>query len=77
MAEALRATGRWPVLLALVHGAVRDAVREGGDPAAELTEVLAALKTEGVTALDATSAGERSAAVAATIEVSLAPVDPG
>ena len=57
MAEALRATGRWPVLLALVHGAVRDAVAEGGDPAAELAEVLAALRIEGVTALDATSAG--------------------
>ena len=38
-AAAVRATGRWPVLLALVHGAVRDAVTEGGDPAAELTEV--------------------------------------
>ena len=76
VAEALRATGRWPVLLALVHGAVRDAVKEGGDPAAELTDVLAALKTEGVTALDATSAGERSAAVAATIGVSLARLTP-
>ena len=74
--EALRATGRWPVLLSLVHGAVRDAVKEGGDPAAELTDVLAALTTEGVTALDATIAGERSAAVAATIGVSLARLTP-
>ena len=76
VAEALRATGRWPVLLALVHGAVRDAVTEGGDPAAELTDVLAALKSEGVTALDATSVGERSAAVAATIGVGLARLTP-
>ena len=76
VAEALRATGRWPVLLALVHGAVRDAVKEGGDPSAELTEVLAALKTEGVTALDAASPSERSAAVAATIGVSLARLTP-
>ena len=76
VAEALRATGRWPVLLSLVHGAVRDAVTEGGDPATELTDVLAALKTEGVTALDATSTGERNAAVAATIGVSLARLTP-
>ena len=76
MAEALRATGRWPVLLSLVHGAVRDAVREGGDPAAELADVLAALRDEGITALDATNPGERSAAVAATIEVSLRRLTP-
>jgi hypothetical protein len=76
VAEALRVTGRWPVLLALVHGAVRDAVDDGGDPAAELAEVLAALKSEGITALDATSASERSAAVAATVEVSLRRLTP-
>ena len=76
VAEAVRATGRWPVLLALVHGAVRDAVGEGGDPAGELTDVLAALKREGITALDATNPGERSAAVAATIEVSLRRLTP-
>ena len=29
VADALQVTGRWPVLLSLVHGAVRDAVREG------------------------------------------------
>ena len=76
VAEALRVTGRWPVLLALVHGAVRDAVREGGDPADEFAEVLTALRDEGITALDATDAARRSAAVAATIEVSLSPADP-
>ena len=70
------ATGRWPVLLSLVHGAVRDAVREGADPAGELREVLAALAGEGITALDAGNPGERSAAVAATIEVSLRRLTP-
>jgi hypothetical protein len=70
VADALRATGRWPVLLALVHGAVGDGVREGGDPAGELAEVLAALAVEGITALDAAHPDERGMAVAATIEVS-------
>jgi hypothetical protein len=69
--DALQVTGRWPVLLALVRGAVQDASRDGGDPGAELREVLVALAGEGVTALDAHSPDERSAAVAATIEVSL------
>jgi WD40 repeat protein len=72
VAKGLRVSGRWPVLVSLIHGAVRDGVREGGDPAAALAEVVAALRVEGVTALDAGHPGERSAAVAATIEVSLA-----
>ena len=76
LAEGLRVTGRWPLLLSLVHGAVRDAVADGGDPAAEFAEILEALKYEGITALDATDPGERSAAVAATIEVSLRRLTP-
>ena len=71
VADALRMTGRWPVLLALVHGALSDAVREGGDPVDELSDVIAALGDEGITALDTTNPDGRSAAVAATIEVSL------
>ena len=74
--KGLRATGRWPVLLALVHGAVRDASEEGGDPTAELSEVLAALRIDGITALDVQDPGERSKAVAATIEVSLRRLTP-
>ena len=75
-ADALEAAGRWPVLLALVHGAVRDAAGDGGDPATELADVLAALRIEGITALDATEPDERSAAVAATIGVSLRRLTP-
>ena len=74
--EALRATGRWPVLVSLVHGAVRDAVQEGGDPVAELRDVVTALRVEGVTALDARNVTERAEAVAATIEVSLRRLTP-
>jgi WD40 repeat protein len=74
--KAVRATGRWPVLLSLVHGAVRDACQDGGDPAAELAEVLAALRIDGITALDVHDPEERGKAVAATIEVSLRRLTP-
>jgi WD40 repeat protein len=76
VARGLRATGRWPVLLSLVHGAVGDASKNGGDPAAELAEVLAALRIDGITALDVHDPGERGKAVAATIEVSLRRLTP-
>jgi WD40 repeat protein len=74
--DGLDATGRWPVLLSLVHGAVRDAVRNGADPAGELEEVLAGLRAEGITALDPTNPSDRGRAVAATIEVSLLRLTP-
>ncbi|MGE3413799.1 MAG: NB-ARC domain-containing protein [Dehalococcoidia bacterium] len=74
--DALRAAGRWPVLLSLVHGAVRDAVHDGGNPATELAEVLAALRNEGITALDAADSSERSRAVASTMEVGLRRLTP-
>ena len=67
----LRATGRWPVLLSLVHGAVRDAVRNGGNAALELSDVVKALRTEGITRLDVGNPRERGQAVTATIEVGL------
>jgi hypothetical protein len=76
VAEALRVTGRWPVLLALVRGAIRDALDGGGDPAAELVDVVAALESEGITALDAANDGRRSAAVAATVEISMSRLAP-
>ena len=76
MAEALRATGRWPVLLSLVHGAVRDAVKDGGGPGRRAARGAGGAAEEGVTALDATNPGERSTAVAATIGVSLRRLTP-
>ncbi|GIF17834.1 hypothetical protein Ate02nite_05640 [Paractinoplanes tereljensis] len=69
--EALTATGRWPVLLALVDGALRDGVEHGGDPAAEMREVLGALHADGITVLDVGDAGSRATAVARTIGASL------
>lgn len=66
--RALRATGRWPVLVSLVHGAVYDAAKDGGGPASELADVLAALRIDGITALAVHDPGERGKAVAATIE---------
>ena len=71
VAAALRVTGRWPVLLSLVHGAVRDAADGGGQVEGELSDVVAELRDRGITALDVSELGERSTAVAATIEMSL------
>jgi hypothetical protein len=76
IAQALEVTGRWPVLLSLVHGTVNDAVRAGGNAEAELREVLAALRADGITALDVANPSQRSEAVTATIEVSLRRLTP-
>jgi hypothetical protein len=76
IAEALEVTGRSPVLLSLVHGTVGDAVRAGGDAEAELQDVLAALRVEGITALDVANPSKRSEAVTTTIEVSLRRLTP-
>ncbi len=74
--EALDSTGRWPVLLALVQGAVRDGVTAGGDPVEELREILRALRSDGITFLDVSDEGSRSRAVADTIEASLRRLTP-
>jgi WD40 repeat protein len=69
--EARELCGAWPVLLSLVHGAVRDAVRGGGDADGELRQIVAALRTDGITALDVASPDQRSYAASRTIDVSL------
>ena len=74
--DVLAVCGSWPVLLALVHGAVRDAVTTGGDAAGEMREVLVALRVGGVTVLDVTNPTERGQAVARTIEVGLDRLSP-
>ena len=56
--------GSWPLLLSLVHGAVAEAVRTGGDGDDEMREILAALRTDGITALDVASADQRGQAAA-------------
>ncbi|MCY1145015.1 DUF4062 domain-containing protein [Actinoplanes sp. Pm04-4] len=69
--ETLEATGRWPVLLGLVQGAVRDGVAAGGNPENELRDILQALREGGITVLDIGDEGARSEAVARTVEAGL------
>lgn len=68
----LGATGRWPTLLALVNAAARSDVAAGRSGQAALHDILTALRERGPTVLDAGDADHRHAAVASTIEVSLA-----
>ncbi len=67
----LSVTGRWPVLLALVNGAVRADQRAGRRAEDSMCEILHELRTIGPTVLDITDADERHTAVGRTIEVSL------
>jgi WD40 repeat protein len=69
--ELLKVTGRWPVLLALINGAVRAEVNSGRRTDDSMREILQELRTTGLTALDVTDADERHTAVARTIEASL------
>ena len=67
----LKATGRWPVLLALVNGAARSDVARGADGGEALGDILAALISDGPTVLDVSNPDDRSHAVSATLELSL------
>jgi hypothetical protein len=71
VAETRVVCGSWPMLLALVHGAVAEAVRAGAEAEHEMGEVLAALRTDGITALDIGNPDQRSHAAARTIGISL------
>jgi hypothetical protein len=70
-AGLLAVTGRWPVLLALVNGAVRADQNAGRRAEDSMREILQELRATGPTALDVTDAEERHTAVARTIGVSL------
>jgi hypothetical protein len=75
--ELAAAAGRWPVLLGLVNGALRRRVERGqpaGQAAADIRRRLAA---DGPGAFDAARPADRSLAVGATVEASLALLDPG
>ncbi len=67
----LAVTGRWPVLLSLVNGAVRADQNAGRTGEDSMREILQELGMTGPTALDVTDAQERHTAVARTIGVSL------
>ena len=69
--DLLELTGRWPVLLVLVNGAVRADHNAGRRVDESMREILHELRTIGPTALDVTDTDERHTAVARTIEVSL------
>ena len=74
--SVLAATGRWPVLLALVHGAARADHAAGSSAADALVEITAALTESGPTVLDVTDPDRRHAAVATTLQASLARLTP-
>jgi hypothetical protein len=71
VAGLLATTGRWPVLLALVNGAVRADQSAGRRAEDSMREILHELGATGPTALDVTDTQERHTAVARTIGVSL------
>ena len=71
VAGLLAATGRWPVLLALVNGAVRADQSAGRGAEDSMGEILHELDVTGPTALDVSDTQERHTAVSRTIGVSL------
>ena len=71
VAGLVAATGRWPVLLALVNAAIRADQNAGRWAEDSMREILHELRARGPTVLDVTDAIERHTAVARTIGVSL------
>jgi len=71
VAGLVAVTGRWPVLLALVNGAVRADQNAGRRAEDSMREILHELRARGPTVLDVTDAIERHTAVARTIGVSV------
>ncbi len=71
-----RLAGRWPVLLNLVNGALRRRVARGQPPQRAAEEIARRLAVEGPAAFDPARPADRSRAVAATVEASLALLDP-
>ncbi|MEU6803705.1 NB-ARC domain-containing protein [Streptomyces neyagawaensis] len=72
--DLLQLTGRWPLLLSLVNGALRERAEYGEDLDAAAAEVIARLKAAGPTALDVQDVTSRDRAVHATIGYSLDPL---
>jgi WD40 repeat protein len=68
--------GRWPVLLNLVNGVLRGRVARGQQPTQAAREVMRKLVADGPAVFDPARPGDRSRAVAATVEASLALMDP-
>lgn len=68
--------GRWPVLLNLVNGGLRRRVAGGQPPHRAAHEIARRLAEDGPATFDPARPTERSRAVAATVEASLALLDP-
>ena len=72
IAEGLLArTGGWPLLIAIVNGALFRRIRNGNNPSATADELLQRLVDDGPTALDVASRTGREQAVAVTVQRSL------
>ncbi|WP_322769738.1 DUF4062 domain-containing protein [Frankia sp. Cr1] len=77
VAEQLAAAaGRWPVLLNLVNGVLRRRTERGQSPDQAAAEITRRLTAAGPAAFDPARPADRSQAVAATVEASLALLDP-
>ncbi|MEU3454694.1 NB-ARC domain-containing protein [Micromonospora sp. NPDC006766] len=63
--------GRWPVLLNLVNGVLRQRVTRGQPPAAAAYDLIEQLVRDGPTAFDPAQPADRSRAVSATVAASL------
>ncbi|GAA2623340.1 hypothetical protein GCM10010399_63230 [Dactylosporangium fulvum] len=68
--------GRWPLLLNLVNGALRRRAARGQSPQQAAREIAERLRAEGPAAFDPARPVDRSQAVAATIDASLALLSP-
>ncbi|MET7399959.1 NB-ARC domain-containing protein [Dactylosporangium sp. NPDC005572] len=68
--------GHWPLLLNLVNGALRRRVSRGQSPQQAAREIAGRLRAEGPAAFDPARPVDRSQAVAATIDASLALLGP-
>ena len=68
--------GRWPVLLNLINGVLRSQVARGQPAVDAAADTVRRLVSEGPAVLDPARPGDRSRAVAATVEASLALLEP-
>lgn len=74
--QLARLAGRWPVLLNLINGVLRRRVAHGQPPQRAAEEMARQLAVEGPSAFDPARPADRSRAVAATVQASLALLDP-
>lgn len=74
--QLLRLTGRWPLLLGLLHSRLVLCDRQGRNPLSEARRLAAELRATGPAALDLTYGDQRERAVRLTVEASLAMLSP-